>query len=621
MTAGVGGPRRLALWFVGSFVAFLMVRLLPFAYDPLIGTTEQHEFGLFAEHVVLGLLGPPSAYLPEPHQSCAVGFGLLCAPWQWLFGPTMGTLRICALVLHALGAAAVVTAARGMGSPSTGVVAWSLVTVAPPKFVHYGHKGSTNHDDAAWLLALALLPLLSGPWTAPRRVISALIAGLAAAYYLDALAPAVVLIVAVSWSVGRGGWRGTASSFVAFALGVASLLVTGAEPWRSGGIVRAVTGEGASFVGWARLQRGLDAFLAMGEFPQRLHLGTVALPGEGWGGVAYGFALLSLVFLPGPPAAGVPTMEQWQRMALRRVVLAMGIVQVLVVWVVAADPGLPGYLPPAWTWWVLAAAVGAPSRATASWARIRSIVALTVVALAALTPPWQGSWRCLVGLEPSGVSQVLLDQGALTRELRGSRLLRSSLGRSLALRGLPPDWLGLFGDRPHERLDAVRLLGVGAAMRGASMPRVASAVQAEVARGYGCGLAGQDAVPGAVGAHGSVVLEGWAWCRSGGGPDELARYVGELPPGPAREAACVGLAHRAWEGARHDWLMGAMDVPLRCSGAALGRGFALGLLTDAGGRPVEGASIRWWWPSAPDSAAVSFEAELGRAGSPTAADR
>ena len=97
----VGGRRGWLVVAAVTLLAFFVVRVPLLLPEPQWGTMEHHEFGLFASHLVSGLVAPPADYLAEPHQGCTFLFGLGCAPVIALVGPTVGGLRLCSLLLHA----------------------------------------------------------------------------------------------------------------------------------------------------------------------------------------------------------------------------------------------------------------------------------------------------------------------------------------------------------------------------------------------------------------------------------------------------------------------------------------------------------------------------------------
>lgn len=626
-------PPTPILLFVGFALLFLGLRSLPLRYDALLGTTEQHEFGLFAEHLVAGLLGPPSAYLPEPHQSCTVFFGVFCAPLEWVLGPSLGTLRRCALLLHALGAAAAVVALHRAGGRGVAVVGGLLLLLGPPKAIHYAHKGSTNHDDAAWILCFALIPAAT-PGALGVRQLAGLgfSVGVAVAYYIDAAAAGLALLAVVAVdlakSLGRASVRPLATLLVATGTGLGTLALTGAQPWRSGGIARAVEGTGG--VGFdERLIRLGQAMVGMWDFPRRVPWGAGLLPGEGWAGPLYVATLVLLAVLPpARPAAFRFRLAVWSMAALNLVGVGL----------LAADARLPGYLMPGWTWLVCAAAVGGPGFGAAAsspagtadgrerpefrplhrhpwpqasrWLRavpwVRAAAAGGALAVCVLAPSWSGPIRCQLGLEPGDRCATERSVAALTDGLRGSRLARSALGRALTSSVAPATFLSW--QRPAERLDLLRLAGAAAAQTSgpaaAALPEVPPAERHEVERGFGCAQAGWERGWLLDGAFVFSRAAGWAWCRAGGGPPDLVRGLAEAPALPP-DALCVGLGHRAWEGARLDWFARAREAPLRCSAAAFAAGWAEGLRTDASGRILD-VAIDPWWPDAPAPARRAF---------------
>ena len=191
--------------------AFFAVRLPILLFEPDWGTTEMDQFGLFAVHLVQGLLGPPADYLPQPHQGCTFLFGVWCAPIVALGGPDIGSLRLCSLTLHAAIAAVFTLLAGRMAGWRAAIAAAVLFVFAPPMLAHYAQKGSTNHDDCDLFVGLALL-LMMAPGADGRSreallrsSVAGALVGLAAAYMLDGgMRGAIVLGLALLvWDSGR----------------------------------------------------------------------------------------------------------------------------------------------------------------------------------------------------------------------------------------------------------------------------------------------------------------------------------------------------------------------------------------------------------------------------------
>ncbi|MCO4769948.1 MAG: hypothetical protein KDA24_07930 [Deltaproteobacteria bacterium] len=651
---------RIGLVALVTMAAFFAVRLPILLFEPDWGTTEMDQFGLFAAHLVSGLLGPPADYLPQPHQGCTFVFGAWCAPVIALAGPEVGSLRLCSLTLHAAVALVFTLLASRAAGWKGAASAGALFVLAPPMLAHYAQKGSTNHDDCDLFVGLALLLVAApgadgrGRGALVRAGLAGALVGLAAGYMLDGgVRGAVVLGLAlVMWSRGRLA-RGSAMAGGLLA-SLATFAVLGVSDGEDG-VIRKAFSRGTL---WAEDRSGIEM---TAPFSERLgQLIDFALPTgfrvsgpDLWGLVpmsegvllyAYPALLLVLAVIGGIAltSPSEPTANRGLRLVQATCVL-VPLVQCSAVLFAGLEVEVD-YIAPIWPYLVVLAASafapGAPRRR-----RVRTLAA-SIALGGALLLCFEGMhWKLAAfyfGASDEESNTWL--QSRFAGSLRAARPERHTFGPRLIDREGPKGLRQLAKERPEESPALLRMLGQATALDftdracgpegrapGLLGLDLAPAERAWFFEGLGeqvamspepCRMlhggpsaAGWDAELGAA-LRGAVPDEAsWMALLTGIAYGTLERLDGRFggleqrfAAGVPRRALCVASGQWAWFTMRPVELMEWLDPAAACTAEelALGWGMAVGRDLGPGANSAPTPEYRWWWPDAPASAARTF---------------
>jgi len=276
-------------------------------------TAEVCDFGMFAEHLSAGLMGPPPVYTPMAREAGSLVFGAFCSPLFVGDAGSFHALRLCSVMWHALLLTVFGTLAWHLGRWPGAVAFGALWALAPPAIVKLQQMGWASHVEttlfggvAVWALSRAVV--VAGGW---RSAAWALLAGLAAGgacafAYAGASMAAAVAVTALAVRLWRKGWGAPTALVIGMALGVLPavllrvLTYDAALTWTSarGDPLHFLMGWPAEF--WVRAQ--------VGWFNRMLEMVSRTLP-EAWGFVAApgarttirlgGLYLVSLLVLAG----------------------------------------------------------------------------------------------------------------------------------------------------------------------------------------------------------------------------------------------------------------------------------------------------------------------------------
>jgi len=443
---------------------------------------EHHEFGLFAMHLATGFIAPLSDYLPEAHQGCTYLFGLIAAPVLGIGGPTVGSLRVASLILHAATAAIFAVLGHRVGGLRAGLVTGALMVAAPPMMVHFAHKGSTNHDDADLFVGLVLLLLIVPGSRAARSGLRAcllgLLVGVAGVYLLDGAVRALAAIGVCSLMTGRP------SKKQVLGFGTTLLMVV-VLSWAVGIRMGPTTSVGHAILDTPivpTLDRQGDAKPRMtarivdlfdvaipegfrGGYPLPFEWETMPEWVRGW---SYPVGLLLLIFIASlgrkQAARGPP--EQWElRLLLERSCWAVIVVQIVAVLVSSLDVA-SDYIVPVWPYLVLLAALAfVPCAGDSRWmARVRLLTASVIVVLP-LSIGGAAVWQDVRSFysppfgERTGNEAVSAQQAAFAQSLVAGRLGNHVRGYRLVMERDDERLLRLAANRPSEAVSFARLRG------------------------------------------------------------------------------------------------------------------------------------------------------------------
>lgn len=213
--------------------AFAGVRTFTLLRTPSPNTAEVTEFGLFAEHLTRGLLGPPGAYMPLVREGGALLYGLFCAPLFAIAGPSFFTLRLSGVLWHATMLAVFGALAWRLARWRGVLLLATLWTLAPPSVVKLQQVGWASHLETAMLGGVALLALAMAV-DARRRgscaawaLTAGVAAGLAPFFTYSGAGMAAGVVIAAIWArPWRRGWPFCVALGVGLALGVAPIFVS-----------------------------------------------------------------------------------------------------------------------------------------------------------------------------------------------------------------------------------------------------------------------------------------------------------------------------------------------------------------------------------------------------------
>ena len=484
-------PTRLSAPRIGWIVAlmltaFFAVRLPILLFEPDWGTTEMDQFGLFASHLVNGLLGPPSDYLPQPHQGCTFLFGAWCAPIVAVGGADIGSLRLCSLTLHAAIAAVFTLLAGRMAGWKASIAAASLFVFAPPMLAHYAQKGSTNHDDCDLFVGLALLLLMApGADGRSREALvrsagAGALVGLAAAYMLDGgMRGAVVLgVTLLVWGSARLA-RATAMLF-GLAVSVGGAVALGVSDGEDGVIRKAFSRSTL----WADDQGGMEAPAPLAEriqqmiefaFPTGFRVSGPDLWGlvpmsEGVLLYAYPVALSLLTALGiwafwGTVLRGDRALDARGSLLVR--IACVGIACVQCVAVIGAGLEVEvDYVVPIWPYMVLLACCSVAPSVTLRWKRTRMLVALLLLGGATLLCFEGMQWKLAAFYGGSSDAESdTWNQSRFAGSLRAARPERHAYGPRLVEREGVDGLRLLSRSRAEEAPAFLRMLGHATALQ------------------------------------------------------------------------------------------------------------------------------------------------------------
>jgi hypothetical protein len=654
-----GGPVPVVL--AVTLGAFFAVRLPILLFEPDWGTTEMDQFGLFAAHLISGLLGPPADYLPQPHQGCTFVFGLGCAPFVALGGPEVGSLRLCSLALHA----AIALVFTGLSARIAGwrgaAAAGALFVLAPPMLAHYAQKGSTNHDDCDLFVGLALLLLVSGGARGASREALAraagagVLVGVAAGYMLDGGMRGLVVLGLAVLLTGQGRAARAAAMGGGLLASLVTFLSLGVSDGEDGVVRKAFSRSTL----WAEDRSGIEPAAPLLE--RVVQLVDFALPTgfrvsgpDLWGTVplsegvllyAYpalmaALALLGLLALRlGDREPGAPPREA-SRLLWWACVLVPAVQCVAVLFAgleVEVD-----YIAPIWPYLVvLAACALAPSERL----RVPRLAATSLALSAALLLCFEGmQWKLLAFYGgPSTDEEDTFLQSRFAGALRAARPERHAFGPRLVEARGAEGLRALVDSRPLESPALLRMLGHAAAFAlteaacgperepprrlGADLDPAARALFFEglgeqVAQSPepcprlqgGPGAAGWDGALGqalrvAAGSDWDALVQGVAFGLLDLRDGRFGGLERGFPWGPARRAMCVGAGQWAFVTMRPVELMEWLDPARACAEEELAAGWGLAAGRDrvptADGAPTP--AYRWWWPDASPAASMAFD--------------
>lgn len=587
---------------------------------PITDTNDQVTFGLFPHDLLHGLQGPPTAYLPELHQGCAVLWGLACAPVFAAAGPTFGALRGCSLLWHALLVLAFVALARVVGGRTGAGVAAALFVLAPPLIVRSASIGLPDHVDAAALLAASLLCLLAArriPGGRPRwwGGASGALAGLAVVFLFDAVFAGVAIGAGAALRSGDGerGWdgeRGPIGPWLAGAAVGLSPFLTGIGFWRTpkgqevfarllpGGadapageplharVASLVTRDAPHAVGLLDHSPGFGltvpgasaSWVYLGALLALVAVGVVAEHREGHGVAARVAALAAGLHLAGCVGSGL-SLQSW------------------------------GYLLPIWPWLVLGAAIGGAHLLRGS-NRARGVGAITIAVPLLLALPGP-TVAALESPEPAGP-----ELRAWVASERGYNLLTHRLGYERLLATPARALLASSVRRADHRLDLLRLAGRAAWHEGGAPSLLALADGVPSLRADLLALgAGREATRRASEEGGLAPMRAAERMATDGGAHATAAFRagagrgvftmlsppyedadwGALSP-LAADAVCFGLGMRAAERSEGTGPFDAITRIPACDEArfAAGFGLATALRHRAGTDPGPPPALREW---------------------------
>ena len=658
MSAHLTPGRRLGLVAGVTMVLFFAVRLPILLFEPDWGTTEMDQFGLFAAHAVSGLLGPPSEYLPQPHQGCTFVFGAWCAPIIALGDPQIGSLRLCSLTLHAAIALVFVVLAGRLNGWRSGAAAGALFVFAPPMLAHYAQKGSTNHDDCDLFVGLALLLLVAPGATGRSREAlvratgAGTLVGVAAGYMLDGGMRGLV-VLGLALLLGEGRLRRAAAMAGGLILSLGVFLLLGVSDGEDG-VVRKAISRGTL---WAEDRSGIEMTAPLSE---RLHqLLDFALPTgfrvsgpDLWGLVpmsepvllyAYPLLLLLLAGVGLLGRRGLDSTDVTSGPSHRLLVtscLLIPIVQCAAV-VLAGLEVEVDYIAPIWPYLVVLAAAGlAPGAKVGSGTRMGvSVAALSI----ALLLCFEGMhWK--LDAFYRGASDEESDtwqQSRFAGSLRAARPERHAFGPRLIDRERSAGLRQLLDDRATERVSLARMLGQATALELADAacgpdpkpPRRLAADLPEASRALffeGIGEQVMSSPDPCRWVQGGPADVGWSGplgeaLRTSAGPyfddvvrgaafGQLERMDGQFtgaeegyPAGPARRAMCVAAGSWAFVTMRPVELMEWLDPAGACKDEELAVGWAIAVARDRWPKADEATpDYRWWWPDASTRARTAF---------------
>ncbi len=213
--------------------AFVAVRTFTLLRSPSPYTAEVTEFGLFAEHLTRGLIGPPGAYMPLVREGGTLLYGLLCAPLFAAAGPSFLTLRMSGVLWHAAMLAVFGVLAWRLARWRGVVLLAALWTLAPPSVVKLQQMGWASHMETALLGGLALLALVQAVdarrrWPAAAWALGAgAAAGLAPFFTYSGAGMAAGVGIAALWArPWRRGWPLCVALGAGFVVGVAPIFVS-----------------------------------------------------------------------------------------------------------------------------------------------------------------------------------------------------------------------------------------------------------------------------------------------------------------------------------------------------------------------------------------------------------
>jgi len=646
-----------------TVIVFMAVRVPIMWLEPDWGTTEMDQFGLFAAHLVSGLLGPPADYLPQPHQGCTFLFGAWCAPIIAIGGPDVGSLRLCSLTLHAAVAAIFVLLAGRLAGWKGALGAGALFVLAPPMLAHYAQKGSTNHDDCEFFIGLALLLLIApeangrGRQALVRSGLSGLLVGLAAAYMLDGgLRGLIVLGLALLvWQAGRLQ-RATAM----LAGGVAAVVWAALMGVGKGEVIQVAFSESNL---WA--ESGGEPGPPLGErigqlFDYALPTGfRVSGPDLwGWLPMSEGALLYSypvaLLLMAGLGAVALrDSRPEGESTEARRGVLLLVLSCATVAVLQCAAVVLAGlevevdYIVPIWPYLVVLAAGGLAVGPQVRWRRARQIGGVLVLAVALLLC-FEGMERTLApfygGRDLGTDSKV---QSRFAGSLRAARPERHGFGQNLIERQGADGIRQLLREDPRSAPGLLRLLGQAEGLqvaeracgleRGPAIPNLPGDLPPHARPLFWQGVGEQlatSAEPCAL-VTGGPSNPGWdqalldalqvgtageesAW---EGITNGLAMGLMELGDGifnglergfqeeRERRSLCLAAGQWAFETMRPVEVQEWLDPAGMCSDEefAVGWGTSVARNVAPGAKDPPEPRYRWWWPELGDAAGRAFD--------------
>jgi hypothetical protein len=444
-----------AAWLCGLTLGWLALRVWTVRQLTITDVKDPITFGLLPHDLVHGLMAPPTAYLPELHQGCALLWGAVCAPVLAVAGPTFGSLRTCSLLWQTLLVLAFVALAWRTAGRWGAAAVGALLAFAPPMLVRSSTLGLPDHIDAAALLAVGLLAALRATDEQVARrpawaALSGLAVGLAVFFLFDALFAGLAVLAALAWWARRQGRtrRLGAAAAAGFAVGLAPFAL-GLGYWRTPGGARVFErllggGEGAG----AGLVERTGTLLAehlpgSAGFVDPTPVLGLLVPSRA---AAWGY--LAVVLALGLAAAFGPARGRRRDVAV--VALAAAGLHGLACLGSGLDLANHFYLLPAWPWLVLAAALGVAGLVERG--RGPAIAAgLALLAVALLCPPSST-------VEAFGGSA----SSALRRHVDGERAAHL-LGHRLGYERLPEEpserLLERAVDRSEHRAELLRLYG------------------------------------------------------------------------------------------------------------------------------------------------------------------
>lgn len=456
---GTGGlrPGTAVLVVLAVVLTFLFARWPSVSSRVITNINDHTTFGLFPAHLLSGLIATPQAYLPEPHQGCAILWGAPCAGVFSVLGPTAGALKWCSLLWQALMVGVFAWLALRVAGPRSAVLLGLLWALSPPTVVASASFGLPNHIDAGLLTAAFALALLAAHHSRGRGISLAvgLLAALSVYFVFDAVLVLAGLVgtyflqhrrlpTRLKWLVSGAG------------LGLSPYLFGGGY-WSEGRgreALLGVFGLGESPPSHSMLDRASELFgsgmpAALGFWEPIAVLGgrgpsLDAGIGMAIVGVAWSCAMLAGIQINGPA-------RPWARMAV-----AAGLAHILGA-VASGLPLFPFYLTPAVPWFLLASAFGLAGlwgKNPLGVGRLATVVLIGSLMLVA-SP---GTVQRALESQP-GNWTVTEDLAEALEARRPHRLLRHPLGYSRLTSLEAEELRGLAMSQAAHRDELLRILG------------------------------------------------------------------------------------------------------------------------------------------------------------------